>query len=226
MGMSQRALEKTIGLAGGQVTKVFKGERPFKHQLLLDFATTLHVPPETLVEGTSFEALLHTAAETPALAETLRLREELDQQRVALAAREAETRQLQEELARIGPAHDKLRGERQQFDADLRAARQHTQNLEQALAAERIARALAEQAQRELRTNLRAVEATLQKVSTQSNEWREYAIQQQAHATQLQEAYEQIQMQKASGGGEAIVGGLLGLALGVGLSGNSARRRR
>jgi transcriptional regulator with XRE-family HTH domain len=223
--MSQRALEKTIGLAGGQVTKVFKGERPFKHQSLLDFATTLQVPPEALVEGTAFEALLHTAPETPALAETLRLREELDWHRVALVAREAEARQLQEELARIGPAHDRLRGERQQLDADLRAARQYAQNLEQALAAERAARALAEQAQRELRANLRSVEATLQKVSAQANEWRECALQQQAHATQLQEAYEQIRTRKASGSGDAIFGGLLGLALGVGLSGNSSRRR-
>lgn len=177
--MSAAELERAAGWPTAQLTKLLKGDRPLRHEQLIQAGTVLRCEPAALVAGTVWkQLLLETPPESPNTKELADLSAKLEEVTARLGASEAAR---EEERTQKAAAFVKLAAlERQVREAQ--AARLSAEGARTAMAAEVAAVAHSFEASEKDRWRLLreieaqtarivGLEAELSKVQASSREW-------------------------------------------------------
>lgn len=227
--LSGRAVEKSIGIGTGTLSKVYSGKMALTHRLLHDLSHLLGVSAESIVEATAFAHLLQTAPPTPSSAEIASLKEELDRARVEKQASDAALDQARRELASM---HKEL----SDTNRVRRAAEDRVTVLESKQAALRDLTARMEEAATVAEQSLQALSgqmsaheqehssalARVDALNKNADDWRRYALDRQQRVVQLEAYVRQLRSQIANdasaAAGAALGTALLGVALGAAIA--------
>ncbi len=229
--LSGRRVERLIGAATGTLSKVLSGKMALTHRLLLELATLLKVTAESIVQDTAFDSLLTMAVVTPETEQVTRLKAELDAVRVEKQAVDAALTQAHEDLTSVRKqlaeavtANGKVKERNSALAAELAAARSELDRVReeanQAQQKQRSALVVATNEREQRAAALAKIAALVQ----QAEQWRTYASDREQRVNQLEAYIQQLQAQANAGNGPAVGAalgtGLLGLVLGVVLSGD------
>ncbi len=234
--LSGRALEKTIGMATGTLSKLYSGRLSLTLRLLKEIASTLAVGPEALVEGTAFASLLTGAPESLESAELLEARGEIDRLRADRAAADAALKTLRDEndglrrdlaAARDAEAAAKANVERAQAELSRAKAGAST-----AMTLHGQADRAKEDANHEvavLRTALIAETSKGAEMARVADGWRKYASERQQRVQYLEVELARARAAAANASseeaGKLLLASLASLGIGLVIADSSSSRR-